>query len=86
VQAILDTGASVCCINQEIVPEDALEQSAYPIQINGVNSQQVANLKLKNGQMSIEENRFRIPFTYSFPMGKKDSIQMLLGCNFIRAM
>ncbi|WOK97666.1 polyprotein [Canna indica] len=86
VQAILDTGATVCCIDQDSIPEEALEPSAYPILINGVNSQQLASKKLKSGYMSIEENRFPIPFTYSFPMGKKDGIQMLIGCNFIRSM
>ncbi|KAJ4782008.1 polyprotein, partial [Rhynchospora pubera] len=86
VQAILDTGATVCCVNQEIVPKEALEPSAYPIQINGVNSTQIASLKLKNGSMLIESNRFRIPFTYSFSMGKKEGVQMLIGCNFIRSM
>ncbi|WOK92868.1 hypothetical protein Cni_G01560 [Canna indica] len=63
VQAILDTGATVCCIDQDSIPEEALEPSAYPIMINGVNSQQMASKKLKNGYMSIEENRFSIPFT-----------------------
>jgi len=86
IQAILDTGATVCCVDQGSVPQEALEPSAYPILINGVNSQQVARLKLKGGQMAIEENKFRIPFTYAFPMGKRDGIQMLIGCNFIRAM
>ncbi|KAJ4812318.1 polyprotein [Rhynchospora pubera] len=86
IQAILDTGATVCCIDQNAVPKEALEPSAYPIQINGVNSSQIANQKLKGGMMAIEENRFRIPFTYAFPMEQRDGIQMLIGCNFIRAM
>ncbi|KAJ4792967.1 polyprotein [Rhynchospora pubera] len=86
IQAILDTGATVCCVDQNAVPKEALEPSAYPIQINGVNSSQIANQKLKGGMMTIEENRFRIPFTYAFPMEQRDGIQMLIGCNFIRAM
>ncbi|KAJ1696695.1 hypothetical protein LUZ63_005207 [Rhynchospora breviuscula] len=86
IQAILDTGATVCCVDQNSVPKEALEPSAYPIQINGVNSSQIANQKLKGGMMAIEENRFRIPFTYAFPMEQRDVIQMLIGCNFIRAM
>ncbi|KAJ4779248.1 polyprotein [Rhynchospora pubera] len=86
VQAILDTGATVCCIDESAIPVEAMEPSAYPIQINGVNSQQTANKKLKGGMMSIEENKFRIPFTYAFPMLQRDRIQMLIGCNFIRAM
>ncbi|KAJ4731119.1 polyprotein [Rhynchospora pubera] len=86
IQAILDTGATVCYVDQNAVPKEALEPSAYPIQINGVNSSQIANQKLKGGMMAIEENRFRIPFTYAFPMEQRDGIQMLIGCNFIRAM
>ncbi|KAJ4816125.1 polyprotein [Rhynchospora pubera] len=86
IQAILDTGATVCCVDQNAVPKEALEPSAYPIQINGINSSQIANQKLKGGMMAIEENRFRIPFTYAFPMEQRDGIQMLIGCNFIRAM
>ncbi|KAJ1688026.1 hypothetical protein LUZ63_019416 [Rhynchospora breviuscula] len=86
IQAIMDTGATVCCVDQSAVPKEALEPSAYPIQINGVNSSQIANQKLKGGMMAIEENRFRIPFTYAFPMEQRDGIQMLIGCNFIRAM
>ncbi|KAJ3706170.1 hypothetical protein LUZ61_009875 [Rhynchospora tenuis] len=86
VQAILDTGATICCADEGAIPEAALEPSAYPIQINGVNSKQIANKKLKGRMMSIEENKFRIPFTYVFPMAQSDGIQMLIGCNFIRAM
>ncbi|KAJ4795173.1 polyprotein [Rhynchospora pubera] len=82
----LDTGATVCYVDQNAVPKEDLEPSAYPIQINGVNSSQIANQKLKGGMMAIEENRFRIPFTYAFPMEQRDGIQMLIGCNFIRAM
>ncbi|KAJ1685927.1 hypothetical protein LUZ63_017317 [Rhynchospora breviuscula] len=86
IQAILDTGATVCCVDQSAVPKEALEPSAYPIQINGVNSSQIANQKLRVGIMAIEENRFKISFTYAFPMEQRDGIQMLIGCNFIRAM
>ncbi|KAJ4747684.1 polyprotein [Rhynchospora pubera] len=34
IQAILDTGTTVCCVHQNAVPKEALEPSAYPIQIN----------------------------------------------------
>ncbi|WOL07507.1 polyprotein [Canna indica] len=86
VQAILDTGATVCCVDQDSIPPEALEQSAYPILINGVNSQQLANKKIKGGYMIIEENKFPIPFTYAFPMSKKDGIQMLVPSKWIHAV
>lgn len=41
---------------------------------------------LKYGRMFIGENIFRTPYTYSFPMKLGDGIQMIIGCNFIRAM
>ncbi|KAL9270013.1 Polyprotein P3-like protein [Drosera capensis] len=75
-----------CCINQQVVPKEAPDKCAYPIQIHGVNSTQMASLKLKGGIIRVGENNFRIPFTYSFPMGINNSIQMLIGCNFIRSM
>ena len=36
--------------------------------------------------MMIGDNSFRIPYTYAFPMKLGDDIQMIIGCNFIRAM
>ena len=86
IRAILDTGATSCSICQTAVPTEALEDSPYPVHITGVNSRQIATKKLKEGQMVIGENKFRIPFTYCFPMGMRDGIQMLIGCNFIRSM
>nr|UNA88853.1 polyprotein [Jujube mosaic-associated virus] len=86
VSAILDTGATACCIDKGSVPEDALEENSYTVYFNGVNSRQAANWKLKGGQMQIGENKFKIPFTYSFNMNLGDGIQMIIGCNFIRAM
>lgn len=87
VQAILDTGASNCCINMSSVPEEAMEENSYVVSFNGINSRQEARHRLKTGTMEIGGHRFRIPFTYCFPMTLKDSgIAMLLGCNFIRNM
>nr|WOJ52281.1 polyprotein [Fig badnavirus 1] len=86
VRAILDTGASTCCINEGAVPKEALEESPYEVQLNGVNSVQKTKKKLKYGRMMIGMNTFRIPFTYSLPLVIGDNIQMIVGCNFIRAM
>ncbi|KAF3781245.1 Polyprotein P3 [Nymphaea thermarum] len=55
-------------------------------QFTGVNSKQSANKKLRYGKMTIGENQFRIPYTYAFPMHLGGEIQMIIGCNFIRAM
>ncbi|CDN68224.1 polyprotein [Grapevine Roditis leaf discoloration-associated virus] len=86
VRAILDTGASTCCVNEGAVPKEAIEDSPYEVQLNGVNSVQKTKKKLKYGRMMIGMNSFRIPFTYSLPLVIGDNIQMIVGCNFIRAM
>ncbi|CAL5352136.1 unnamed protein product [Camellia sinensis] len=84
--AILDTGATTCVVDSESVPADALEDNTYTVEFNGINSQSKANKKLKGGKMYIGDNWFRIPYTYSFPFHLGGRIQMIIGCNFIRAM
>ncbi|GJS39227.1 hypothetical protein Tco_0564270 [Tanacetum coccineum] len=36
--AIIDTGASACCINKKVIPEDALEHLTQTVFFNGLNS------------------------------------------------
>ncbi|GJZ07194.1 RNA-directed DNA polymerase [Tanacetum coccineum] len=85
-KAIIDTGASSCFINKEVVPKEALELLTYSINVNGLNSKQPAEHKVKAGTFSIEGNKFRIPLIYAFDMKINDGIQMLIGTNFLRAM
>ncbi|ASA40120.1 ORF3 [Dioscorea bacilliform virus] len=84
-RAILDTGATTCCVDIKAVPKEALEESAFQARFNSINATSVANLKLKPGTMKIEGNTFRIPYAYTFTL-KLDDVQMILGCNFIRSM
>ncbi|KAF3781246.1 hypothetical protein EJ110_NYTH30613 [Nymphaea thermarum] len=42
-QAILDTGATTCCIDENSVPKEALEDNTFTVQFTGVNSKQSAN-------------------------------------------
>nr|QIM56922.1 ORF3 polyprotein [Cacao swollen shoot virus] len=86
VKAILDTGASVCCIDQDSIPAKLLEENSYVISFTGVNSVNQARKRLKTGKMRIGNNTFRIPFTYAFPMKIGREIQFIIGCNFIRSM
>nr|WPR16502.1 MAG: polyprotein [Yellow silver pine badnavirus 5] len=87
VQAILDTGATCCCINSEGIPKEAQTPSGFITYFNGVNSRTPAEFKVKDGFFEIAENKFKIPLIYSFPMDTlADGIQMLLGCNFIRSL
>ncbi|CAL5441627.1 unnamed protein product [Camellia sinensis] len=84
--AILDTGATTCVVDSDSVPAEALEANTYTVEFNGINSESKANKKLKGGKMYIGDNWFRIPYTYSFPFHLGGRIQMIIGCNFIRAM
>lgn len=68
-----------------MIPKDAVEETGYSIVINELNSKQRSKNKLKNGMWDIGGNRFIIPFTYSLPMNIRDGIDILVGCNFIRA-
>nr|GEW80664.1 pre-mRNA-splicing factor ATP-dependent RNA helicase DEAH7 [Tanacetum cinerariifolium] len=57
IKAIIDTGASSCFINKEVVPEEALELLMYSINVNGLNSQQPAKHKIRAEitQVAIDE-------------------------------
>ncbi|GKD59684.1 RNA-directed DNA polymerase, partial [Tanacetum coccineum] len=84
--AIIDTGASACCINKKVIPEEALEPLNQTVVFNGLNSRQQATHKIKQGHFLIEENKFRIPLIYAFDMRDSNGIEMLIGANFLRSM
>nr|AZZ86116.1 polyprotein [Cacao red vein-banding virus] len=86
VKAILDTGATTCCINIASVPAKAIEQNTFMVHFKGINSSQSVDKKLKYGKMMISNHQFRIPYCYAFPISLGDGIEMILGCNFIRGM
>ncbi|GJW38294.1 Orf y [Tanacetum coccineum] len=66
--AIIDTGASACCINKKVIPEEALEPLTQIVFFNGLNSRQQATHRIKQGSFLIEGNKFKIPLIYAFDM------------------
>ncbi|GJW99631.1 Orf y [Tanacetum coccineum] len=84
--AIIDTGASACCINKRVIPEEALEPLNQTVVFNGLNSSQQATDKIKQGYFQIEGNKFKIPLIYAFDMRDSNGIEMLIGANFLRSM
>nr|GFC73603.1 RNA-directed DNA polymerase [Tanacetum cinerariifolium] len=84
--AIIDTGASACCINKKVVPKEALEPLIDDVFFNGLNSRQQATHKIKQGNFLIEGNKFRIPIIYAFDMNDSNGIEMLIRANFLRSM
>ncbi|GKA19197.1 hypothetical protein Tco_0699112 [Tanacetum coccineum] len=47
--AIIDTGASACCINKKVIPEEALKPLTQIVFFNGLNLRQQATHRLKQG-------------------------------------
>ncbi|GKE31755.1 Orf y [Tanacetum coccineum] len=84
--AIIDTGASACCINKKVIPKEALEPLTQTVVFNGLNSRQQATHRIKQGYFLIEENKFKIPLIYAFDMRDSNGIEMLIGANFLRSM
>ncbi|GJZ75944.1 Orf y [Tanacetum coccineum] len=84
--AIIDTGASACCINKKDIPKEALEPLTQTVVFNGLNSRQQATHRIKQGYFLIEENKFKIPLIYAFDMRDSNGIEMLIGANFLRSM
>ncbi|GKC30627.1 Orf y, partial [Tanacetum coccineum] len=66
--AIIDTGASACCINKKVIPEEALEPLTQNVVFNGLNLRQQATHRIKQGYFLIEENKFKIPLIYAFEL------------------
>nr|QVX19934.1 ORF3 polyprotein [Spiraea yellow leafspot virus] len=85
VNAVLDTGCTCCCVNKKKVPEAAMEETTTPMTFAGINSRGSTKWKMKTGKMIIGDNDFLTPYISVFDMGLPD-VDMLLGCNFIRAM
>ncbi|XP_042406400.1 uncharacterized protein LOC121996478 isoform X1 [Zingiber officinale] len=46
VHAILDTGATTCCIDQGSIPIEAIEDNTFVVNFSGINSKTTANKKL----------------------------------------
>ncbi|GKF27645.1 RNA-directed DNA polymerase, partial [Tanacetum coccineum] len=84
--AIIDTGASTCCINKKVIPKEALKPLTQTVVFNGLNSRQQATHRIKQGYFLIEENKFKIPLIYAFDMRDCNGIEMLIGANFLRSM
>ncbi|GKA52334.1 RNA-directed DNA polymerase [Tanacetum coccineum] len=84
--SIIDTGASACCINKKVIPEDALEPLTQTVFFNGLNSRQQGTQRIKQGSFLIEGNKFKIPLIYAFDMNDSNCIEMLIGANFLRSM
>ena len=58
INAILDTGATTCCIDEKAVPKLALEENPYVVYFSGITSKTTANKKLRGGKMTIGNNSF----------------------------
>ncbi|ACF60613.1 ORF3 [Cycad leaf necrosis virus] len=86
VNAILDTGATTSCIRTGKAPRETVEDSKTQAVLKGVNSVSIGTKSLRPGLMKIQGGTYRIPKTYVIDIQLSEGIDMILGCNFIRAM
>ncbi|QED42786.1 ORF3 [Agave badnavirus A] len=86
VNAIIDTGATTSCIRLRTAPPEAIEASKTQVVLRGVDSISTVSKSLKTGRLEIQGNWYRIPKTYAMETQLSDGIDMIIGCNFIRAM
>ncbi|ABS76283.1 polyprotein [Bougainvillea chlorotic vein banding virus] len=84
-RAILDTGASICCICTSITPRNCLVETKEA-SFNGITSSSKCNQRLARGTFKIGDHMFQIPLVYAFQMNPRDDVKFIIGCNFIRSM
>nr|UUL70693.1 polyprotein [Taro bacilliform virus]WIF19196.1 polyprotein [Taro bacilliform virus] len=84
--AIIDTGATVCCISKNIVPENAAEELTYKVNISGISSKQQIQHRLKRGTLEIASNKYALPLCYVIDLNDNEGFSMILGCNFFKHM
>ncbi|QAX91646.1 ORF3 [Codonopsis vein clearing virus] len=85
VNAIIDTGCTCCSLDIKKVPEEAIEEAKQVQAMAGINSTTRVTKRLRNGKMIMAGTEFYTPYISVFEM-KCEKIDMLIGCNFIRAM
>nr|AEV42076.1 putative polyprotein [Pineapple bacilliform CO virus] len=84
--AILDTGATVCIIQEAKVPDRLCEQAAVSYTLHGVNSTTSGRKVLKGGKLWLGEQFFRLPRTLVADMVLTEGVEMIVGCNFLRSL
>ncbi|ADN88182.1 polyprotein [Pineapple bacilliform CO virus] len=84
--AILDTGATACIIQEAKVPDRPCEQAAVSYTLHGVNSTTSGRKVLKGGKLWLGEQFFRLPRTLVADMVLTEGVEMIVGCNFLRSL
>nr|ASV59777.1 polyprotein [Canna yellow mottle virus] len=84
--AVLDTGATICVVRSSKIPANCLEEANMNYTIKGVNSITKTNQVLKGGKIWIGEQYYRIPRTMALEVALSEGIDMIIGCNFIRSL
>ncbi|AAO21220.1 putative polyprotein [Badnavirus maculakalanchoes] len=83
--AILDTGATVCVCSEEMIPKEIREPSKTNTVIRGVNGANKVTEVLKDGRLWVGDQYFRLPRTFVMPK-LSDGLHIILGMNFISSM
>nr|AOV63232.1 polyprotein [Sugarcane bacilliform virus] len=83
--AILDTGATVCVADERMIPSSMREQAKNRIIIRGVNGVTEVNEVTSAGKLWVGKQWFYLPQTYIMPT-LADGVHMIIGMNFIRTV
>ncbi|KAJ8455580.1 hypothetical protein OPV22_035108 [Ensete ventricosum] len=84
--AIVDTGATTCVVRESKVTDKMMEDSPVNVTLRGMNSVSKASRVIKQGKIWIGDQYFRTPRTFALDISLSEGIDMILGCNFIRAL
>ncbi|KAJ8458737.1 hypothetical protein OPV22_031663 [Ensete ventricosum] len=84
--AIVDTGATTCVVRESKVDKKMMEDSPVNVTLRGMNSTSKASKVIKQGKIWIGDQYFRTPRTFALDISLSEGIDMILGCNFIRAL
>nr|UYZ57240.1 polyprotein [Banana streak OL virus] len=83
--AILDTGATVCVADERMIPSGMKEQAKNKIIIRGVNGVTEVNEVTSAGKLWVGKQWFYLPQTFIMP-SLADGVHMIIGMNFIRTV
>lgn len=83
--AILDTGATVCVADSKMIPSSMREQAKNRIIIRGVNGVTEVSEVISAGKLWVGKQWFYLPQAFIMP-SLADGVHMIIGMNFIRTV
>ncbi|AXS67831.1 ORF3 [Dioscorea nummularia-associated virus] len=83
-KAILDTGASGCCVQYSALPNYCYETLPQPVNLHGLNNIEKAKMRIRSGNIILNKDKYPLPLTYVTPVISGE-LQLVIGMNFIHS-